>query len=180
MKWILSILVLSLISCSSQKKSNKDFFSSYKNEQYKDSGYYNRIQNSMTWIDGSDDGYVPLSNTKIISSLELEVKSIYDTSVLYEGRKFEYIICLHNWTEKDVRNGMYSSPFISCAVYHGETGCPDKWAKFQRICKSCLRWEEIKETRIIEEKKDEFEETLERLKKHMSQKTISDGSTEKQ
>lgn len=73
--------------------------------------------------------------------------------------------CLHNWVETDNRRGMYSGSMISCAVYHGLCGCPDKWKDIKKICKNCglhfREWETCEEIPV--EKEDTYDDVLKRF-----------------
>jgi hypothetical protein len=83
------------------------------------------------------------------------VKNIYDTAVLYKGN----VTCSHEWAFKQRVFKM-----TSCAVFHGPAGCPDEWLNEFRICKKCLRHENITEIRIVETKEDEYESLASKLK----------------
>lgn len=87
------------------------------------------------------------------------VRSKYDTTLLFKGEDN----CVHHFSKKNVYEGMYSSPGVGCLVYHGPAGCPDKWEHFKAICTICLRHIEVKETRWVEQLKDEYAEALEKL-----------------
>lgn len=86
----------------------------------------------------------------------------YDTSVLYAGKNK----CNHSFAnEISSYSGYMGIPGASCAVYHGETGCPDTWYNGKSICIYCYRHIQVKETRYIETPIDVYAETLEKLHK---------------
>ncbi len=92
---------------------------------------------------------------------DLILKVKYDTTILFKGD----IKCEHQYATKDVRNGMFSNGYISCAVYHGLTGCPDNWQNVNYICTKCFRHFNVKENRWTEKKLNEYDEALERFNK---------------
>ena len=69
-------------------------------------------------------GWVP--NTPIRS----RVISTYDTTILNKGKDS----CTHVFVSE---KPTFSN--IGCAVYHGDTGCPDNWLNLKSICEHCLR-----------------------------------------
>lgn len=89
-----------------------------------------------------------------------------DPHVIHNG---DYCVsiddCLHNWVETDNRRGMYSGSMISCAVYHGLCGCPDKWKDIKKICKNCgLHFREWETCEVIPvEKEDTYDDVLKRF-----------------
>lgn len=90
--------------------------------------------------------------------------SRYDTTILFPG--VDSIKCAsHHFVSKSVATGMYSTPGIECLVWHGATGCPDKWMNENSICTVCLRHINIKESRTVEIPVDEYQQALDRLNK---------------
>lgn len=84
-----------------------------------------------------------------------EVVSGYDTVILFKG----LLRCNHKWAVKET-----PISYISCAVMHDDTGCPNNWLNEYRICTICLRHENIKETRYVVYPKDEYTEYFNKLK----------------
>ena len=89
-----------------------------------------------------------------------EVKSTYDTTTLYSGDAS----CNHSYAAEFV-----PPSFMSCAVYHGEAGCPNDWYNRNEICVKCLKHIHVQETRSVVTKKDPYQEALERLKQKQSE-----------
>lgn len=85
---------------------------------------------------------------------QTEIVSKFDTVILNAGK----VKCKHEWA---IKRPTLST--ISCAVYHNSFTCPDYWLNQFRVCKWCLRHENIKETQYIKE--DEYEATIKKLKK---------------
>lgn len=85
-----------------------------------------------------------------------KLKIAYDTTVLNKGLK----TCNH-----DIVGERKKESFISCAVYHGATGCPNDWMNQNYICTICLYHFNIKETREVIQEVDKYEEALKRLQK---------------
>lgn len=83
------------------------------------------------------------------------VKSKSDTTVLNKGN----VSHTHEWAykKKVISN-------IFCAVYHGETGCPDNWPNDFRICSGCLRHENIRTSYYSVEVPDKYEESVKKIK----------------
>lgn len=97
-----------------------------------------------------------IRTTGLSNLIANEVESRYDTTVIYEG--VNTIEHQHDWVIKDVRDGMFSSDEVSCLVWHGATGCPDKWMNNDEICKICLRKMNVRESRyVVEPPKDDYE-----------------------
>lgn len=89
---------------------------------------------------------------------DIKIVSKYDTTVLYGG--FISFNHTHDYARKN--NRQISN--ISCAVYHGLSGCPDTWEDFNLICTSgCYRHLNVKEKRYTEVVKSEYEIALEKL-----------------
>lgn len=83
------------------------------------------------------------------------IKSKSDTTVLNVGNE----IHLHEWVYK---TKVFSN--VSCAVYHGELGCPNNWPNDFRICSGCLRHENISKTYYSVEVPDKYEEAVKKIK----------------
>lgn len=100
--------------------------------------------------------YVGWDTSALRSVKTFEVLSTFDTILLNRGN----IKCNHKWATKlkEVSN-------ITCAVYHGELGCPEYWINNLRICIECLRHERIIETREYIDKADKYTEAFNRLKR---------------
>lgn len=88
--------------------------------------------------------------------LDVEVVSRYDTTVLNAGSPN----CTHEWVMKK----RVFSPF-ACAVGHGPSGCPNDWTNEYRICRICLRHENIKEIRTEVSKPNDYEALVEKIQK---------------
>lgn len=80
--------------------------------------------------------------------------STYDTTVLNKGKDS----CIHAFVSERQTFSM-----ISCAVYHGDTGCPDNWLNIKSICEHCLRHIHVKETRRAEAIPDRYSELLKKI-----------------
>lgn len=77
-------------------------------------------------------------------------ESRWDTTVVNVGDS----LCAHAWMSAPSgvsQRGLYSGGLVSCAVFHGELGCPDKWGQNEKICEKCLRREVATEERYIPE-----------------------------
>ena len=100
-------------------------------------------------------GFVQWAPNSLIGSANTIVKSKSDTTVLNNGNKRH----IHEWAykKKVISN-------ISCAVYHGETGCPDNWPNDFRICPGCLRHENIRTSYYSVEVPDKYEEAVKKIK----------------
>lgn len=86
-----------------------------------------------------------------------DIQSTTDTTVLNSGD--QTTIHAHEWAYK---KQVFSTG--SCAVYHGDLGCPDNWPVSFRICSLCLRHEKISTTYRYVDKVDRYEEALKRIK----------------
>ena len=82
------------------------------------------------------------------------VVSTYDTTILNKGKDS----CKHVFVEE-----IQPFSFMSCAVYHGDTGCPDNWLNVKSICENCLRHIHVKETRRSEPIPNKYAELLKKL-----------------
>lgn len=109
------------------------------------------------------------------------VKSRYDTTVLYEGRKDSAIIydqdtqnwmlaeleipCEHSFVAEDRETGYMGIRGASCAVAHDLAGCWFTWLNQKEICTKCLRHIHVEEHRWVEPlpKKETYAEALKRL-----------------
>lgn len=89
------------------------------------------------------------------SSVNAIIKQKSDTTVLNIGNKTHS----HEWIYKKI---MFSNG--SCAVYHGEFGCPNNWSNDFRICQVCLRHENIRTTYYSVEVQDKYEEAVKKIK----------------
>lgn len=90
----------------------------------------------------------------------------YDTTILYKGAED----CNHVFAGKQVYEGMFSSPGVSCCVMHDAAGCPDAWSNEKKICTICLKHIQIKETRTVIKLQDDYEIALEKLNKLINKK----------
>ena len=82
-----------------------------------------------------------------------EYYSKYDTVVLYKG---DEKAVLHNWAYKPIEDNV-----SHCLVLHGPLGCENDLKIIFRICITCLRHEQMKETRFL--KDNLYGVTLEKL-----------------
>ena len=78
----------------------------------------------------------------------------YDTTILNKGVES----CSHKYA-----NEQQPISYISCAVYHGESGCPNDWLNRKSICTICLKHIQVVESRIVIQLKDEYTEALNKL-----------------
>lgn len=92
------------------------------------------------------------------NSTNYKVISKIDTVELNKGD----LSCVHIFVEKDKQ-----PTANTCAVNHGELGCPDTWINTAVICQKCLRHLTIKEQRNIEEIKPSltYSDLVKRIKK---------------
>lgn len=90
-----------------------------------------------------------------------KVVSIYDTTVLYKGdeRCMHYVVA-----ERDLPFNPFAGTQLPMYNY-GLAGNPKYWLNKNYICTACLYHINIKETRIVKEVPDEYEEALQRLNK---------------
>lgn len=90
------------------------------------------------------------------SNRDIEVVSRYDTTILNVGNPN----CRHEWV---VKKHIFNPS--ACAVNHGPSGCPNDWTNEYRICRICLRHENIKETRTEVSKPNDYEALIEKIQK---------------
>lgn len=93
----------------------------------------------------------PFGNQKVIST--------YDTTLLFKG--IDTVSHNHNYLSES--NIPFT--FSSCAVLHGDAGCPDAWGNFDIICEICLRNCNVKESRRVEKVSNPYQLAKERLNK---------------
>jgi len=95
---------------------------------------------------GTISGFSSAAQTKVVSK--------YDTTILNKGSEK----CSHKYA-----NEQQPVSYISCAVYHGESGCPNDWLNRKSICTICLKHIQVVESRTVIVLKDEYTEALNKL-----------------
>ena len=113
------------------------------------------VMGQITRAETTFGGFVQWAPNSLIGSANTIVKYKSDTTVLNRGD----VSHNHEWAykKKVISN-------ISCAVYHGETGCPDNWPNDFRICSGCLRHENIRTSYYSIEVPDKYEEAVKKIK----------------
>ena len=85
-----------------------------------------------------------------------DIESDTDTTVLNSGDATT--IHLHEWAYNKMQFSRNT-----CAVYHGDLGCPNNWPVSFRICSLCLRHEKISTTYRYVYKVDKYDENLKKI-----------------
>jgi len=113
------------------------------------------VMGQITRAETTFGGFVQWAPNYLIGSATTIVNAKSDTTVLNNGNASHS----HEWAYK---KKVLSN--ISCAVYHGETGCPDNWPNDFRICSGCLRHENIRTSYYSVEVPDKYEEAVKKIK----------------
>lgn len=103
------------------------------------------------------------TTTTVSGGSDFISKTIYDTTVLYEGEKE----CKHQFVgEFESRLIITDGTFINGY----KRGDSEEIYKEKKICRICLKHIEVREMRIMEKRVDRYQEALEKLKKLQSNK----------